>query len=288
MAAEQVEASLARVRRQRALATAWAGDLALARAELERSGQDVAARERRWKVAVDLVTLRPYAAAYALWRLAEARLARRDGRPDAATAIRQGLVLTEALGAARLGDELRSLAQRARLVVAAEADARVIVSLRSEQRPFGLTARETEVLVLLAQGLSNGEIADRLFISIKTASVHVSNIYSKLGVETRVAAATLAQGLDVGSLERPSPSAPRREVARGGQPRRRGMKAPMIISTPSTTAMSGHAWPRSKETWSRKRNQAPSTTRKMPAMAAPPPPDLARDGSAGGGAGCCG
>jgi DNA-binding CsgD family transcriptional regulator len=210
MAAEQVKASLARVRRQRALATAWAGDLALARAELERSGQDVAARERRWKVAVDLVTLRPYAAAYALWRLAEARLARRDGRPDAATAIRQGLVLTEALGAARLGDELRSLAQRARLVVAAEADARVIVSLRSEQRPFGLTARETEVLVLLAQGLSNGEIADRLFISIKTASVHVSNIYSKLGVETRVAAATLAQGLDVGSLERPSPSAPRR------------------------------------------------------------------------------
>ena len=210
IAAEQVEASLARVRRQRALAAAWAGDLAIARAELERSGRDVAARERRWKVAVDLVTSRPYASAYALWRLAEARLARRDGRLEAATAIGQGLVLAEALGAARLGDELRGLAQRARLSVATEADAGVTVSLEGEQRPYGLTAREAEVLALLAQGLSNGEIADRLFISPKTASVHVSNIYGKLGVETRVAAATVALGLDLGDPERPTSHQQRR------------------------------------------------------------------------------
>ena len=66
------------------------------------------------------------------------------------------------------------------------------VSIDAERRPFGLTAREVEVLALLAEGLGNGEIADRLFISPKTASVHVSNIYAKLGVETRVAAATVA------------------------------------------------------------------------------------------------
>ena len=61
--------------------------------------------------------------------------------------------------------------------------------------PFGLTERELEVLGLLAAGLGNREIADRLFISPKTASVHVSNIYGKLGVESRVAAATVAHDL---------------------------------------------------------------------------------------------
>jgi len=66
------------------------------------------------------------------------------------------------------------------------------------------------VLTLLAQGLSNGEIADHLFISPKTASVHVSNIYGKLGVETRVAAATVAQGLDLGNPEGPPSSQQRR------------------------------------------------------------------------------
>jgi DNA-binding CsgD family transcriptional regulator len=159
---------------------------------------------------VDLVTSRPYASAYALWRLAEARLARRDGRLEAATAIGQGLVLAEALGAVRLGNELRGLAQRARLSVAREADAGVTVSLEGEQRPYGLTVREAEVLALLAQGLSNGEIADRLFISPKTASVHVSNIYGKLGVETRVAAATVALGLDLGDPEGPNSHQQRR------------------------------------------------------------------------------
>ncbi len=51
----------------------------------------------------------------------------------------------------------------------------------------------------MAAGLSNQDIAERLFISPKTASVHVSNIYGKLGVESRVAAATVAHelGLDV-------------------------------------------------------------------------------------------
>jgi len=57
---------------------------------------------------------------------------------------------------------------------------------------LGLTARETEVLRLVADGRSNSQIAEVLFISRKTASVHVSNILAKLGVSTRVEAAALA------------------------------------------------------------------------------------------------
>jgi DNA-binding NarL/FixJ family response regulator len=55
-----------------------------------------------------------------------------------------------------------------------------------------LTPREVEVLRLVADGCSNNQIAQQLFISRATASVHVSNILSKLGVSTRVQAAALA------------------------------------------------------------------------------------------------
>jgi DNA-binding NarL/FixJ family response regulator len=60
-----------------------------------------------------------------------------------------------------------------------------------------LTPREREVATLLAEGLSNGEIARRLFISTKTASVHVSNILAKLGMASRaeVAAWAVRSGL---------------------------------------------------------------------------------------------
>lgn len=55
-----------------------------------------------------------------------------------------------------------------------------------------LTEREREVLTLMVDGLSNQEIADRLFLSLGTVKFHAGNIYSKLGVDSRVAAVTLA------------------------------------------------------------------------------------------------
>jgi DNA-binding NarL/FixJ family response regulator len=55
--------------------------------------------------------------------------------------------------------------------------------------PDTLTPREQQVLALVAEGLTNGQIAERLFISAKTASVHVSAILRKLGVSTRTEAA---------------------------------------------------------------------------------------------------
>jgi DNA-binding NarL/FixJ family response regulator len=63
---------------------------------------------------------------------------------------------------------------------------------------LGLTPREAEVLSLVAVGRTNREIATALYVSEKTASVHVSNILRKLGVTTRVEAAAVAQrlGLD--------------------------------------------------------------------------------------------
>ena len=57
---------------------------------------------------------------------------------------------------------------------------------------YGLTAREREVLAGLAAGRTNQEIADELFISVKTASVHVSNILRKFDVPHRQDAARIA------------------------------------------------------------------------------------------------
>jgi HD-GYP domain-containing protein (c-di-GMP phosphodiesterase class II) len=63
---------------------------------------------------------------------------------------------------------------------------------RRREGPAGLTAREVEVLGLVARGLSNKEIAQRLFISPKTVRNHVEHIYVKIGVSSRAAAALFA------------------------------------------------------------------------------------------------
>jgi DNA-binding NarL/FixJ family response regulator len=58
--------------------------------------------------------------------------------------------------------------------------------------PAGLTQREVEVLGLVAAGLRNADIAERLYLTPKTVSHHLSAIYAKLGVETRIEAAHAA------------------------------------------------------------------------------------------------
>ena len=60
---------------------------------------------------------------------------------------------------------------------------------RTREHRFGLTDREQEILALLAEGLSDREIADRLVLSVRTVGHHVSNILSKLGVDSRREAA---------------------------------------------------------------------------------------------------
>ena len=65
-----------------------------------------------------------------------------------------------------------------------------------KQTILDLTPRETEVLQLVARGLTNREIADELVISVKTASVHVSHILRKLDAPNRLEAAAIADRLE--------------------------------------------------------------------------------------------
>ncbi len=58
--------------------------------------------------------------------------------------------------------------------------------------PAGLTAREVEVLRLVAQGLTDAQVAERLVISPRTVNTHLASIYHKLGVDSRTAATRVA------------------------------------------------------------------------------------------------
>jgi DNA-binding NarL/FixJ family response regulator len=67
--------------------------------------------------------------------------------------------------------------------------------VRSTPLPAGLTAREVEVLRLLAQGLTDAQIAETLIVSTRTVNAHLRSIYGKLDVTTRTAAVRAAQDL---------------------------------------------------------------------------------------------
>jgi DNA-binding CsgD family transcriptional regulator len=103
------------------------------------------------------------------------------------------------LGAAPLRREIELLAQRGRLHLEGPADTTAAPTAPSSPAvSLGLTQRETEVLALVAEGRTNRQIGQALFITPKTASVHVSRILAKLGVAGRGEAAAIAHrlGLD--------------------------------------------------------------------------------------------
>ena len=134
----------------------------------------------------------PHRAGYASWRQAQAQLDAGQPTAAAAAALRAAAVAAE--GHAPLLASIRALAERARIPLraplAASPEARGPAQVPAQ---YGLTGRELTVLRLLAAGRTNAQIGAELFISPKTAGVHVSNILRKLGVTNRVQAAAMAE-----------------------------------------------------------------------------------------------
>jgi DNA-binding CsgD family transcriptional regulator/tetratricopeptide (TPR) repeat protein len=161
-----------------------------------------------WRAAADLwrSLADRYEAAVADVRLAEAVLRAEGIRGDVASMLRSAHATAWALGAVPLRQEIERLAGRARIALEAE-QAPAEATPRTVSKPaeagsavgptkrLGLSAREIEVLRLVAAGQSNGEIGERLFITRKTAAVHVTHILDKLGVSNRVEAAMIAARL---------------------------------------------------------------------------------------------
>jgi DNA-binding CsgD family transcriptional regulator/tetratricopeptide (TPR) repeat protein len=140
----------------------------------------------------------PYRVAYASFRHAEAILATAADRDTAAVVLERAAAITGRLGARPLDGEIQALGRRARLDLTPPAAAAAAADAPTPAAQLGLTPREVEVLALVAAGRSNRQIAQALFISPRTASVHVSNILAKLGVAGRMEAAAIAHrlGLD--------------------------------------------------------------------------------------------
>lgn len=141
---------------------------------------------RAWRSAVDSWSRlgAPYRAAENTLSLAQA-LVQEGDRDGAAHVLGPALETAESLGARPLADGMRSLAARARLRLPG-----------SEMVRHGgtgpLTAREHEVLQLLAEGMTNDQIGLALFMSPRTASVHVSRILVKLGASNRTEVSAIA------------------------------------------------------------------------------------------------
>ena len=141
---------------------------------------------------------RPYAAAYARYRSASVTLRTRGSRADAGAMLAAARTTAVRLRAGPLQTEIDRLARQARLdIVGATGASPGSDGPIDAAADYDLTARELEVLRLLAAGWSNQQIADALFISRKTASVHASHIFDKLGAANRVDAAAIARRLGV-------------------------------------------------------------------------------------------
>jgi DNA-binding CsgD family transcriptional regulator/tetratricopeptide (TPR) repeat protein len=182
---------------------------AIATAKAEASRLDGTSDSTLWSAAAaawDAVPM-PHPAATARARAGEAVLLVRGPRDEAARLLREAHSGAVALGATPLRERIEAIAGRARVelagpIAASDADApptgTPATASRGPAEILGLSAREWEVLELVAAGRSNAEIAETLFISPKTASVHVTHILDKLGVNNRVEAATIAVRVGAG------------------------------------------------------------------------------------------
>ncbi|HSL76583.1 MAG TPA: response regulator transcription factor, partial [Candidatus Limnocylindrales bacterium] len=148
----------------------------------------------RWTDAAERLSVipDPHGVAYARWRAAEAALLRDGVKADVADPLRDAAATALRLGASPLHRSIEELARRARVSLDASPAEPTIDRPVRRATPGGLSARELEVLRLIADGRSNGEIGEALFISRKTAGVHVTHILDKLGVSNRVEAAMAA------------------------------------------------------------------------------------------------
>jgi DNA-binding CsgD family transcriptional regulator/tetratricopeptide (TPR) repeat protein len=181
------------------------GWLALAEAEYARA-RGVAQPESWSQAAGGWERLeRPPLVAYCRWRQAEALVAAGASRTEAAVPLQEAHAVAARIGARPLLRELELLAQRARLDPTPP-QAASSAGMQGPEEILGLTAREAEVLKLVARGYTNREIAATLVISVKTVSVHVSHILRKLGVPNRLEAAAIAHRLA------PPPGQPDREA----------------------------------------------------------------------------
>ncbi|MGW1624057.1 helix-turn-helix transcriptional regulator [Streptomyces sp. NPDC002172] len=148
---------------------------------------------------------RPYDLARVRRRLAQALLEEATGddeRDRATELLRLAGAVADHLGARPLAEAVALLAQRARLTLTTRAAPRALDPAES----LGLTSRERDVLRLVSAGRTNRQIAEELFISPKTASVHVSNILGKLGVAGRGEAAAVAHRLGMFPVEALGPT----------------------------------------------------------------------------------
>jgi DNA-binding CsgD family transcriptional regulator len=187
-------------------APVWLAHEQWVRAELRRA--EGTADPHEWSEAVTAFEPleRPYDLARVRHRLAESLLisgADEDDRARATELLRLAGAAADHLGARPLADAVALLAQRARLAVGRVPEPSA-PACADPVEALGLTSRERDVLRLVAAGRSNRQIAEELFISPKTASVHVSNILAKLDVSGRGEAAALAHRLRLFPQETPT------------------------------------------------------------------------------------
>jgi DNA-binding CsgD family transcriptional regulator/tetratricopeptide (TPR) repeat protein len=130
----------------------------------------------------------PYPTAYARLRQAEAALSRGRRRSAATVALREAYAMATAMGARPFTADIVATAQRFRITLTDDTHAHLAHPPAPDDDLSTLTAREREVLAALAEGMTNREISQRLFISERTVGVHVGHIFDKLRVRTRIQA----------------------------------------------------------------------------------------------------